>query len=91
MNKSQRYVGLTYPRLLEWKVIHSLWKKFLCPKHIHLFDETLSSEHTLNCSACGLVVHIALIETEEEACARAKKGLYIATWAIKQRVSLMLR
>lgn len=83
-----RYVGLTYPHFLNWKIwqqtIHKLWKKFLCPKHIHLFDETASIEHTLDCSACELRVHIALIETSEEACDRARKGLYVKTLAIEK-------
>jgi len=81
--KTNNYVGLTYPRFLDWNIwrwaIYGLWKKFLCPKHCHLFDETLGREHTLDCSVCGLVVHIALVETREQSCKRAKKSKYIET------------
>lgn len=83
-----RYVGLTYPRFLTWpiwrRVVFYLWKRFFCTKHIHLFDEMLSSEHVLICDACELSVHIAHIETSEEACARAEKGLYIETSSIEK-------
>lgn len=74
-----RYVGLTYPRFLCWRPIRALWRRFMCPKKMHLFDEVASSEHFLVCDACELNVHIALIETSEEACARAERSLYIET------------
>lgn len=83
-----RYVGLTYPRFLGWKIwrdlIARLWKKFLCPRHIHMFDEVASSEHYLVCDVCNLAVHIALIETSEEGCARAKELKYIETTATEK-------
>ncbi len=79
-----RYVGLTHFRFLSWRIwrwaTYPLWKRFFCPHHIHLFDETAGvGGHALDCDACGLVVHIGLIETSEQACARAEKGLYIET------------
>lgn len=47
------------------------WKEEKCPKGWHLFDEMKSaSEHALHCDACGLLVHIAYIETQDEAVAR---------------------
>lgn len=81
--KKFTYVGLTYPKLFGLNVW--LWKKFMCPRHIHLFDECLSSEHVLVCDACGLVVHIALIETNEESLGRAKNGKYIETSAVETK------
>ncbi len=79
-----RYVGLTYPRFLDFGFIHRLWKRFLCPKQIHLFDECDALSHTLNCDACGLRVHIALIETSEKVCERVKKLKYIKTTATEE-------
>lgn len=88
MEKS-KYVGVTYPRFLSWAIwrelVLRLWKRFLCTKNIHLFDEMESLEHLLHCDACELVIHIALIETVEESCARADKLLYIETTAIEKR------
>lgn len=82
------YVGLTYPDFLEWKIwrklVYRLWKKFLCPKHIHLFDECLSDEWYLVCDACEIMVHIAHIETSEEACKRIKKSLYLETQVVEK-------
>lgn len=65
------YRGLTY---LGWLLCHKpilwLWKKFLCPHDIHLFDEWHSPscelvppeyrkyDHSLNCDACDLMVAI---------------------------------
>jgi len=76
-----RYVGLTYPHFLVYKpwrkTVYYLWKKFLCLRNIHLFDECLGIDHILHCDACGLAVHIGFIETEEESCNRAKELRYI--------------
>jgi len=83
-----RYVGLTYPHFLVYKpwrkTVYYLWKKFLCPRHIHLFDECLSGEHYLVCDACEIMVHIAHIETSEEACERIKKSLYLETSVVEK-------
>jgi len=82
------WIGMTYPSFIGWKVFrwftYRLWKRFLCPKGIHLFDEMLSSEHVLVCDACNLQVHIAFVETCEEACERARQGRYIDTTAIEK-------
>lgn len=68
MNK---YYGLTYPLFLCWWPFRQLWKRFLCSKNMHLFDEAASGgpfKNYLNCDACGLVVMISQIFTEEESC-----------------------
>jgi len=86
--KRSSYVGLTYPGFLEWKIwektVRRLWKRFLCTRNVHMFDEEASREHVLVCDACGLCVHIALIETEEESCIRARAALYIETQAVER-------
>lgn len=77
------YVGITYPRFLGWRVwtkyICRWWKRFLCSRNIHLFDEVWSHAHYLNCDACDLMVHIALIETREEGSSRIHRGKYLHT------------
>jgi hypothetical protein len=53
-----------------------LWKRFLCGKGVHLFDECESYhccgdgrkqngdiDHYLSCDACNLMIHIDEIET----------------------------
>jgi hypothetical protein len=49
-----------------------MWKKFLCKKNIHCFDEVFSpyhqfgedhSRHYLSCDACDLIVDIKKIDT----------------------------
>ncbi|KKN91207.1 hypothetical protein LCGC14_0220750 [marine sediment metagenome] len=88
MEKLNDYMGITYPSFLYWRIwrrtVWYLWKKFLCPKNVHLFDEVLSSEHTLVCDVCGLCVHISIIETEEKSWDRAGSGLYIETSAVEK-------
>lgn len=79
-----RYVGLTYPGFLSRWPFRALWRRFMCPKKMHLFDEVASSEHYLVCDVCNLSVHIALIETSEQACARAKHLRYIETTATER-------
>lgn len=51
----------------------NLWKRFMCSKGYHAFDEVLSVEHVLSCDACGLSVGIKRIETEEQVCKRWEK------------------
>lgn len=94
MTKKQLYdpkhpwIGMTYPHFIGWKIFrwftYRLWKRFLCSHRVHLFDEMLSSNHVLVCDACGLQVHIAFVETEDEAVNRAKQGLYIETTAVEK-------
>lgn len=79
-----RYVGLTYPGFLSRWPFRALWRRFMCPRKMHLFDEVASSGHYLVCDACELSVHIALIETSEQACARAGRLRYIETTATER-------
>ena len=79
------YHGLTYPHFLSGKLIQKLWKKIFCRKDVHLFDEVKTlEEHRLSCDACGLSVHIAYIETEEQGSERSKNELYIDTMAFEK-------
>lgn len=65
MNKS-KYRGVTYPHFLGYRLIYWLWKKWVCPRNIHLLDECESpDDHYLVCDACGLAIHI---ERFEEIC-----------------------
>lgn len=62
----RKYRGITY---LSWLLCHNwilwLWKKLLCPRHIHLFDETESLEdHYLHCDACEFGVNIESFDDE---------------------------
>ena len=66
-----KYWGITHSKCLSNKYILILWKKFMCSKNKHLFDEVWSVEdsidnatHYLYCDACGLSVHISKIERE---------------------------
>jgi hypothetical protein len=62
------YYGITHKKKTDKQ--YKKWKEKRCPQGKHLFDECKSSEHYLVCDACGLVVHIAHIETEEQICKR---------------------
>lgn len=70
---SSPYMGITYSRILDNRLARWLWKKLMCPRHHHLFDEvwTVKSEdypdnHYLYCDACGLYVYISRIELEKD-------------------------
>lgn len=58
---TSRYRGITHalPRFLL-----NPWKKFMCKKDVHVFDEVISipREHYLICDACGLIVNIENID-----------------------------
>lgn len=57
------YRGITYPPFLGYLL--GIWRKFMCPRHYHLFDECWSLEsHDLYCDACGLTVEIKGITDE---------------------------
>lgn len=59
-----KFRGLTYPHFLGCWPLFQLWRRFMCPRDRHLFDETWSLEaHYLVCDACQLMVHISSIET----------------------------
>jgi hypothetical protein len=55
-----KYIGLTYPKILSWKPILFLWKKFFCNKNMHLFDEVFSEKHYLYCDACGFCINVTV-------------------------------
>ncbi len=64
----KEYKGISYPTFLDNRPVQWLWKKFMCPRNFHLFDEVLSIDHSLSCDACGLQVKVDVIMTEEESC-----------------------
>jgi len=65
--KMSKYVGITYPSFLYNRVVHWLWKRYMCPRNRHLFDEVWAvDEHYLYCDACELEVHIKSINPPEE-------------------------
>jgi hypothetical protein len=62
-----KYYGITHALPL-WLL--PLWKKTMCKRNMHVFDEVVSSngdtcdgDHYLACDACDLVVNIASIDT----------------------------
>ena len=68
-----KYRGITYPHMLDNKLVRWFWKKFMCKREMHLFDEVWSPAqisvglpacHYLYCDACGLSVHIESFEEE---------------------------
>lgn len=72
MAESQ-YRGITHPARWNWALW--LWRKFMCPREMHCFDEVLSGvraangrynpeDHYLVCDACQLMVLIDSISTE---------------------------
>ncbi len=56
-----KYVGITYPKIFSNKFLNWLWKKYMCPRKIHLFDECLSDKHYLVCDCCDIEVVIESI------------------------------
>ena len=59
---SSPYFGITHkvPR-----VLFSWWRRRVCPKGWHVFDEIRrfgEEDHYLSCEACRLMVHIEAIE-----------------------------
>ncbi len=64
MNDKISYVGITYPKIFNNKLVHKLWKRFMCRDGKHLFDEVwCPDDHYLYCDACGFVVHVKHFET----------------------------
>ena len=65
-----KYHGITYVRLS--KKERKWWRKKMCKRGVHCFDEVLSSaggkpedggwHHYLNCDCCNLIVEIAGID-----------------------------
>jgi hypothetical protein len=57
------YFGIWHPSISHR--LYSLWRRFMCRRHYHLFDEVSSSNNGwyLVCDACDLIVHIDRVET----------------------------
>jgi len=67
MNRLNEYRGITYPKILQHKIILKLWKKFMCSHEKHLLDEVSSlEEHYLYCDVCGLEIHIERITKDKK-------------------------
>lgn len=80
-----RYYGMSHLHLPGWMV--RLWKRFMCGRGYHLFDEVATvvtedekqngfMDHYLSCDACELSVEISRIDdqyVDEEVKARFKK------------------
>lgn len=60
-----KYRGISYPRFLQFDWLLSIWKRLMCSKEYHLFNECLSMKHYLYCDACGLTIYIDNIKEEE--------------------------
>lgn len=52
--------SFTYPRLFQNKLVWYLWRKFLCKRHWHLWDEVRGTDHYLYCDACEIDLPIAV-------------------------------
>ena len=74
-----KYYGLTYPPLLKKGLFGWMWKKFCCPRNMHLFDEVVTATeggvpgHYLNCDCCELVVEIGRVMTSDEVTEKINK------------------
>ena len=59
-----KYYGITHP--IDSMALQRLWRKFLCKRNFHLFDEVYTWDkgivNYLNCDACGLMVHIDRVD-----------------------------
>ncbi len=68
-----KYNGFTYPSLLRKGIFGWVWKRYFCPKKMHLWDEVATSAegnlpgHYLVCDCCGTLVGITKAFTEKEA------------------------
>jgi len=63
------YTGITHIPI-RFDFLYKLWKRFLCKRNIHCFDECVSGadlpytwNHYLVCDACQLTVYIEKIDT----------------------------
>lgn len=69
------YRGVTYPKVFSYRWVQCLWKKYLCPKDMHLLDEVMSMDsHYLVCDACDLEIHIERFNTEYMETQNAKSA-----------------
>lgn len=59
----------------------NLWKRFMCPRGYHAFDEVYGiGHHCLSCDACGVCVSFYRVETEEESCQRVEREFERDNW-----------
>ena len=63
------WLGISYPIpefLQRLDFIYWLWKRIMCKRGYHLFDEVINSdgEHYLVCDACQLILHIAKVDKD---------------------------
>lgn len=59
----EHYKGYTYHSLFSF--MFPPWKRFMCTKEMHLWDEVATSERNyLICDACDIEVDIRAIEKE---------------------------
>jgi hypothetical protein len=66
-----------------------LWKKFMCPKGYHAFDEVLGmGYHCLSCDACGISVYFYRAETQEESCQRVEREFRRDMWGEPMDIEL---
>ena len=56
----KKYIGLTYPSVLCKPFILKLWRRYLCWRKNHLFDEVFTSRcmHYLVCDACQYAIEL---------------------------------
>lgn len=56
-----KYRGISYPSFLSNTFILWFWRRFMCPRNYHLFDEVESDKHYLVCDCCQLMIYIESI------------------------------
>jgi hypothetical protein len=55
----RKYIGITYPRIFQFRLIQWFWKKINCKRGMHLWDEVASdADHYLYCDACEMHINI---------------------------------
>lgn len=65
------YQGYSYPALLSAFI--PVWKRLLCSRGWHLWDEVWSvREHYLQCDACKTVLHISKVEKPPNAAVQGR-------------------
>jgi hypothetical protein len=59
-----KYFGISYPIWFQFDLMMRFWKRIMCRRNWHLFDEVLSEQHYLVCDACQLMVYMGKVETK---------------------------
>jgi len=52
------WISYPLPEFLQTEFIWNLWKKFMCIRGYHLWDEVYSNKHYLFCDACEIRLEI---------------------------------